>query len=389
VGDKLRPDWLRDVLVNRGSARPYMATRMPQFGEANAGPLAAAFEKADSSATPETPANSADAKFGRKLVGVGGLVCISCHVFDAHQSLGIPAMDLTLMTRRLKKDWFHRYLLDPPSLRPGTRMPTFWPDGVSAQKEILGGDTHRQIDAIWAYLARTKEVGLPPGLIQGKLELVADKEAVIYRAFIAGGGSRAIGVGYPEKANLVFDANDTRLALIWQGPFIDAARHRSGRGDGFVPPLGYNVVTMPAGPPFAVLADADAPWPTVAGKKDDYQMRGYSLDDRQRPAFRYSFRDVQIEDDPIAVPSDGDAFFRRTLTLRSGKPIPNLWFRAWAGKVEASADGSFLADGKVKLRFTGNGTGKPVVRSNAGRTELLVPVTSTDQSVRIVEEIIW
>ncbi|HEY2952941.1 MAG TPA: PA14 domain-containing protein [Verrucomicrobiae bacterium] len=389
VGDKLRPEWLRDVLVNRGTARPYMATRMPQFGEANVGPLAGAFEKSDSPAAPETAVNAADAKFGRKLIGVGGLVCISCHTFDAHKSLGIPAMDLTLMTRRLKKEWFHRYLLDPPSLRPGTRMPTFWPDGVSAQKEILGGDTPRQIDAVWAYLSRAKEVGLPPGLIQGKLELVADKEAVIYRAFIAGGGTRAIGVGYPEKANLVFDANDARLAMIWQGPFIDAAKHRSGRGDGFVPPLGYNVVTMPAGPPFAVLPEADAPWPTVAGKKDDYQMRGYALDDKQRPAFRYSYQGVQIEDDPIAVPGDNDAFFRRTLTLQGGRPLPNLWFRAWAGKVEANGDGSFLAEGKVKLRFRVDGTAKPVVRSSAGKSELLVPVTLTGRPVTIVEEIIW
>jgi hypothetical protein len=298
-------------------------------------------------------------------------------------------MDLTLMTKRLKKDWFHRYLLDPPSLRPGTRMPTFWPDGVSAQKEILGGDTHRQIDAVWAYLSRAKELGLPPGLIQGKLELVADKEAVIYRAFIAGGGSRAIGVGYPEKANLVFDANDGRLAMIWQGPFIDAAKHRSGRGDGFVPPLGYNVVTMPAGPSFAVLTDANAPWPADAGKKAGFRMRGYALDDKQRPAFRYSYQGVQIEDDPIAVPSDGDAFFRRTLTLRVEKPVPNLWFRAWAGKVEASGDGSFLADGKVKLRLTLDGTTKPMVRSSAGKSELLVPVRITGQPVRIVEDIIW
>ena len=35
VGDKLQPEWLREVLLNKGTARSYMATRMPQFGEAN------------------------------------------------------------------------------------------------------------------------------------------------------------------------------------------------------------------------------------------------------------------------------------------------------------------------------------------------------------------
>src|SRR6185295_20077762 len=98
--------------------------------------------------------NLLDAKFGRNLVGTGGFACISCHTFGPHKSLGIPALDLTLTTRRLKKDWFHRYLLDPQSLRPGTRMPSFWPEGVAVNKDVLKGDTEAQIRALWLYLAR-------------------------------------------------------------------------------------------------------------------------------------------------------------------------------------------------------------------------------------------
>src|SRR5205814_285979 len=195
VGGKLRPDWLREVLINKGTARPYMATRMPQFGEANVGALVANFAKADSEvrteAAVEQQPNKPDSSlqevgYGRKFVGTEGLSCISCHVFAGHKSLGIPAMDLTLMTQRLQKDWFHRYLLDPPSLRPGTRMPSFWPEGKSAFKDLLDGDADRQIDAVWAYLSRGKEAGLPVGLVQGKMELVASNEAVIYRNFIQG-----------------------------------------------------------------------------------------------------------------------------------------------------------------------------------------------------------
>ena len=68
-------------------------------------------------------------------------------------------------------------------------------------------------------------------MVQGRIELVATNEAIIYRNFIEGAGTRAIGVGYPEKANLAFDANELRLARIWQGSFIDASRHRTGRKD--------------------------------------------------------------------------------------------------------------------------------------------------------------
>jgi hypothetical protein len=66
-------------------------------------------------------------KYGRKLVGVGGLTCIACHQFAGNKSLGVPALDLASTGGRLKWDWFRRYLLNPPGLRPGTRMPSFWP----------------------------------------------------------------------------------------------------------------------------------------------------------------------------------------------------------------------------------------------------------------------
>lgn len=84
----------------------------------------------------------------------------------------------------------------------------FWPGSVAANKSILGGDPEKQIALIGSYLATGKQADLPPGLVQGTRELVADKESFIYRHFIQGAGSRAIGVGYPEKANLAFDANE-------------------------------------------------------------------------------------------------------------------------------------------------------------------------------------
>ena len=48
VGAKLRPEWLRKVLFDGAAVRPYMHTRMPQFGEANLRHLPGLFEKVDS-----------------------------------------------------------------------------------------------------------------------------------------------------------------------------------------------------------------------------------------------------------------------------------------------------------------------------------------------------
>lgn len=389
VGAKLRPEWIREVLLRKGAVRPYMATRMPQFGAAAMEKLAAAFEKTDAPTAPDPAVELVDAKYGRKLVGTEGFSCISCHTFDKRKSLGIPAIDLTLMTHRLRSDWFRRYLLDPPSLRPGTRMPSFFPEGKSARQDILAGNTDRQIKAMWAYLGKSKEIGLPPGLVQGRQELVANGETLIYRNFIQGGGSRAIGVAYPEKANLAFDANDLRLAMIWQGPFIDAARHRSGRGEGYEPPLGFNVLKMPVGAPFARIENsATTKWPDAAGKAAGYQMRGYQLDEKRRPSFHYDFENIKIEDFPEAVSGELDASIRRTIRLHAGSPVKDLWFRAWAGtSVEEKEDGTFLVDGRIRLKLTGQG--KPIIRREGGRAELIVPIAFAGSDAKLVEEIIW
>ena len=135
-------------------------------------------------------------------MGNKGLSCVTCHIYGSFKSLGIPAADLTQMTRRVRKDWFVSFLLDPQKEKPGTRMPQFWPEGKAVRKEVLDGDTNAQIEAIWAYLSKGKSSKIPSGLRKVGNELIPDDEAIIYRHFIQGGGARAIGVGYPEEVHL-------------------------------------------------------------------------------------------------------------------------------------------------------------------------------------------
>jgi len=388
VGGKLQAEALRDILLKTSRARPYMATRMPQFGEAQVGRLPGHFERADAAAQDAKPEiTQRAAKFGRRLAGSGGLSCIACHTVVGHKSLGIPAIDLSLMATRLRHDWFQRYLIDPPSLRPGTRMPSFWPGGEAVNRDILEGNTPAQINALWAYLASKPETDLPPGLVQGKKEIIAETEPAIYRNFIQGAGPRAIGVGYPEKVNLAWDANNLRLAMIWQGSFIDGSRHSSGRGEGFEPPLGNNVVNFPEGPQLARLADERADWPAAVGKDAGFRMRGYRLDEKRRPIFLYDFQGLKVEESFEAVMGEVDAYFRRTLRL-SGTAGQGTWLRAAAGKIAASAAGGFTWNDKITLKFPGANPA-PVLRDQAGGQELLVPVRLEGGGAVITQEIIW
>jgi mono/diheme cytochrome c family protein len=393
VGAKLQPAWMRLVLNEGAKVRPYMAARMPRFGEANTSHLPALFDAVDTvpDAQPDpqvlSPSGFAAGKHGRVLLGTRGLSCIACHNFDGRPSLGVPAVDLASTGRRLKWDWFRRYLLDPASLRPGTRMPSFWPGGTAANRTVLDGDTGQQIGALWAYLARQNFTDLPDGLIQGKQEIRAAEEAVIYRNFIEGGGPRAIGVGYPEKANLCFDAEEVRLAMIWHGPLIDAAKHRTGRGQGYEKPLGGNVAALPAGPAFASIERGDAPWPESKGRPPGWRFSGYRLDALRRPAFLYEFSGVEVEDYAIAKAGEVDAVFERRLALKGATPPANLHLRAAAGsKIEAQPDGSFMVDDRVRMRFSG---ANPQIRTVADRKELLVPIEFKNGMANIIQEIVW
>ncbi|MDB5351689.1 MAG: cytochrome c1 [Planctomycetota bacterium] len=393
VGGKLTTEWLEHVLADGAKDRPYMKTRMPKFGAAAVGPLAKLLATVDpvapASLKPEFGLPDKKVKtIGRHLAGTQAFGCVQCHNFKGIPSAGIPAMDMSLMTRRLQHDWFVRYVVDPQSYRPGTRMPSSWPKDESQLTEILDGSSRKQIEALWLYLADGSNANPPYGIGRSPIPLVAEKDAIIYRAFIEGAGTRGIGVGYPEKANLAFDANEGRLAMIWQGGFMDASKHWSGRGDGFQPPLGDNIIAFPRGPSLATLTDDKQPWPTAAPKENGYRFRGYRLTKNDRPTFLYEAGTVRVEDAPDGIVADGSPAIRRTLSLSASGDESQVWYRAAVGsKIEKKSEGWYAIDGEWTTRVEAGAAS--VVRESAGRWELIVPVRFSGGKARVTQEYRW
>jgi cytochrome c2 len=389
VGAKIKPEYLKQILDQGAKDRPYMFTRMPGFGHANLGPLAETLSSTDK--LPPAPVvkfkdSPGKAKAGARQMVSGMLLgCIKCHTFAGNKAEGVQGIDMTIMTKRLQRDWYFAYLLDPQKLRPGTRMPTAWTNGMTVLPDLVDGTANGQIEAIWIYLQDGTGAQAPPGIGPHSIPLVPGKDAIIYRNFIRGAGSRGIAVGYPERVNLAFDANDMRLALLWQGAFIDAGRHWTDRGAGDEGPLGDNILTLPHGATFAALPGSDAAWPTTAPKEQGYRFLGYRLTPDERPTFLYSFGDVKIEDFPNALPGK-DMNIKRTLNLSTEKPISNLYFRAAVGaKIEALEGGWYRIDG-LKMKLEG---GSPVIRPAGGKSELLVPIPFKDGKAQIVQEFVW
>ncbi len=400
VGGKLEAEWLKNILENGSKDRPYMITHMPKFAASNAGSLAAELAEVDRiEPAPaiefDLPEKRVKAQ-GRYLTGSKANNCGTCHAFKNFQASGIQAINMTIMTRRLRRDWFHRYVRNPQEYRPGTRMPSAWPQEKSLITEIFGGDSTKQIEAVWRYLADGDQAAVPYGLGRSPIPLVVGKEAVIYRNFLEGAGPRAIGVGYPEKVNIAFDANDLRLAVIWQGDFIDASRHWTGRGEGFEAPLGDDILRLPEGAGVARLASADAAWPETSARSGDYRFLGYSLAKIDRkPTFHYRLGSIKIDDFFDGIPDSKGPRLKRTLSfdLKAADAGENAYYRAAAAnKIEVdSADRAlYVIDGTWRTRL--ETTAGPIVRKSAGKTELLVPIRPTSDTARtakIVQTFIW
>ncbi|GAB5404639.1 MAG: DUF1080 domain-containing protein [Aureliella sp.] len=394
VGDKLKPEYIDQVLDRGADERPYMLVNMPGFGKANTEGLRQALVAVDQRSEADIPPlELTEGKIkaaGRKLVGSKGLSCVKCHVFGKESTPGIQAIDMQRMASRLRKDWFHRYLISPETYRPGTRMPASFKDGKSAAADVLQGHPAAQVEAMWRYLLDGDKARKPEGIGREPIELVANERPVIYRNFISGLSPRAIAIGYPENVNLAWDAEAMSLSLVWKGSFIDASKHWIGRGPGDQTPLGDEILGLENSPPFAVLASVDADWPAKPARELGYRFKGYRLDESGLPTFLYSLSGVGVEDTPVPVTA-GTSNVGFVRTLRCDVPdlalgtLGSLVFRAAEGKkIEKQGEGWFNVDGLYSIKLPGAD-----VVTVGGKQQLRLQVEVAGGKAEIVEEIKW
>lgn len=386
VGDKLRPEWLQKVFAEGTGVRPYLNTRMPQFGAASVGHLTDLFVSLDRQAQPVAACkDSAEVQkeAGRKITGTDGLSCIACHRFNGQPAHSMQVLDLTRTTGRLNEDWFRRFLRDPNTFQPGTRMPGLWPGGRSLLPTLLDGDTDRQHAALWTYLADGSKAKFPEGLSRKSMEIIVGGEAVVYRGKLWEAGYRAIATAYSGQLNVAFDGEDARLASVWRGRFLDASAHWSNQGMGSIRPLGTDIILFPHGSPFAVLADGKSPWPTEPGKDEGMKFGGYQVDALKRPTLFYAFGSLHIEDFISATDLPG---LHRTIKF-AGPPPAGLHFRLAMGKLAAAGENAWRLNGE--LTITVNGRGKAFTRGKGEQMELLVPVTFAQQNPRLEIDYVW
>lgn len=325
VGAKLTEEGLSQVLLEDGTVRPYMATRMPHFGEAQLDGLPQQLLAVDA----DPNALDIDVSglqlhhrnlYGRELMGTEGLSCVSCHNLLGAKSLGIPAIDLATVPGRIQPSWFKKYLLDPSELRPGTRMPTFFEDGKSDITRVLGGNADQQIEALWIYLREIEQTRLPVGMEGNEdFELVPEDRPIVLRTFLEGVGTHAIAVGFPEGTHVAFDAREVRLTLAWKGGFISAESTWADRFSPLAEPLSEELRYGPSAMPIVAVNGTDD-----VEIEAEYRFRGYRLDDGGVPVFMYTISagdDAIAVEERVGVSASGIVSRRFTITGNSGTTL--------------------------------------------------------------------
>jgi mono/diheme cytochrome c family protein len=159
IGAKAQEQWLYDFLRSPSTVRGWLEVRMPTFDftDEEISLLIRYFlaisEKEFKLRDYErfTP-DPQIVQTGRQLFDQ--LQCARCHPSGADLA-GVTAADLApnldLARGRLKPDWILDWLHDPQEIEPGTRMPTFFPDGQTPLPGILEGNVDKQIEALRDY----------------------------------------------------------------------------------------------------------------------------------------------------------------------------------------------------------------------------------------------
>jgi len=311
VGRRLRPEWLRKVLVEGHSVRPYLRVRMPKVDAERAAEYVEWFGRVDGATTAPPPPFDVDRVHrGQQLAGTGGRNCITCHGVAGYPSVGVGGMDLAIQHERLQPQWLRSWLLEPTKLRPGTRMPALW----WQQDE----QAHAEVDAVMAWLALGSAAPLPPGLkvAPGSTLLMPGERPLLHGAFLAGVSARCLAVGSSTRVHFAYDLATPRLVWVWRGDFLDGSGTWNGRAGKLV---------KPAGDDWRVLDDLVQPAATAR------VLLGPRRSPDGWPVLRIAAGDVEYEDEARTVLTGSGGEVVRTLravrgelVVAFGKPAPDV-----------------------------------------------------------------
>jgi len=385
AGAKLRPEWMNKVLYEGKAIRPYMTTRMPQFGDNALEGLTALFSENDKLPAFDFPPIPKESEpmirdGGHMLLGDKGLSCISCHNYNGIESPSMKGLDIMTSYQRLQPAWFNQFMRNPAKFRPGIIMPSYWPNDKAIQTEILDGNTDLQIASLWNQFSLGRSARDPSGLRAENPELKVTDKVRTYRGRSGVAGYRGIAVGYPGGINYAFNAQTGALSALWTGKFVSVAWRGQGAGD-FSPAT--RSIQLPQD--VAVLTELPEKWPLhpVRTKEQPvnpdpqyprqykYAFQGYDIAKDGTPTFRYRSGSINIQDTSHYASDKNIPHLIRTLTFKTDTR-ETIYLRPLAGSITKVSEQAYKTN-DLQLTLTGETHNKSaILRPTSDSTQELI-----------------
>jgi glucose/arabinose dehydrogenase len=238
VGDKLQDEALRDAILRKGTEhRNYLKVMMPKFPltRERAELLANHFiyhDRVPTAKAKEEPSKADDLILaaGGKLASTEGFGCVSCHQIGKWKPdkapLNARGPELLMPGKRLRREWFERWVKNPARIVPRMEMPSL----QLPVRGVLGNKLDDQIDALWTAL---NTPGFSPPLpnavrIVRKTGVKSDNErATVLTDVLEADGKvyiKPFVIALPNRHNLLFDCETGKLVRWWTG---DAASQKT------------------------------------------------------------------------------------------------------------------------------------------------------------------
>jgi mono/diheme cytochrome c family protein len=246
VGDKLLDAALADSIHRKGPPhRPYLLVQMPKF-DLSSEQLAAltdyfvaadripdrgaGFQPAKDDTAGQRPTPQALAAAGPRLVTTDGLACTSCHqvgsVLPSKAPLNARGPDMSMLGKRIRREWFDRWCNNPARIVPRMEMPAV----KVPVRGVLNDNVDDQLAAVWHILNTPGFQPPEPDPVRVlRLSGIPEKnERPIVIHDVVKDGDKTylfpLVIGLPNRHNILFDLETNRLAAWWLG---DTARQRT------------------------------------------------------------------------------------------------------------------------------------------------------------------
>jgi len=163
VGAKLKTDWMTDFIAGKISQKPRggLIAKMPAYEKYSSNiseglSMQHGFSPNDDFGE-EISDNVEIKSVGEELISIKGFSCVTCHgVGDIGAKGGIPiqSINFQMVPKRLRKIYYHRFMVNPQRIIYGTSMSKYTiEDGSKTWLDTkYEGDSYKQFDSIWEYM---------------------------------------------------------------------------------------------------------------------------------------------------------------------------------------------------------------------------------------------